>query len=202
MPSDSINLPFAEHTIAAGAIRYVFPDGLDIHELVRRFIANRSRGEIIGREGTGKTTLTEEFIAQFPPGTARVVELSRTRPGMPSGWAGVMEMRTGNPILVIDGAECLGPLRYAMVRTVVKMRGWGLLAVSRYSLGLPPLYRTDMTPELARSVMGRILNRPGSEYIPSDAELEIMINRHDSNLREIMLEIYRTKLRQRGEFPE
>jgi len=144
--------PFASRFIRPGALPFLGPDP---GELVRRLEAAAGWGEIIGPHGSGKSTLVAALLAVVPPGwEPRLVRLSAGGRSLPAdAWA----PWAGRGLLVIDGFEQLGWLEARRVRRHCRRLGAGLVVTAHTATGLPPLCRTDVTPEIAAAVVDRLL---------------------------------------------
>ena len=168
--------PFCTRHVRPGAIPFRFPEGLDATALVDRLEANGWRGQIVGPHGSGKSTLLEALLPELRRRRAVVrVELHDCERRLPAeAWAA-----GEGTLLVIDGYEQLGWWTRWRVR-----RHWrALLVATHRGQGLPDLYRTGVTAELA----GAIVRELHEDEVP---DLGRMLASHRGNLREVLFELY------------
>ncbi len=88
-------------------------------------------------------------------------------------------------LLVIDGFEQLGFL----TRLRLKRRGGGLLVSSHRSVGLPTLFRTDVTAGSATAVIARLVP-PGGEWVLDGYDLSPRLAALRGSLRAVLFELY------------
>ena len=179
-PADN---PFASHRIEGLAYRM---NGVEIATLGLRLEDLRGRAAIVGPKGSGKTTLLEELAAALPGNPVRVrIEASSRRPWR-SARAQLPEIVTSDHVVLVDGAEQLGPF------------GWRLLlrATRRARTFVATLHRPGLLPTLIEcqtdpALLGELV----TELTPGDAQmleprLADLFRRHDGNIRLCFREMY------------
>jgi hypothetical protein len=183
--------PFAVRHVRPGALPYLLPEGVDATALVRRFVALGRRGAVVGPHGSGKSTLLATLLPELAAAgyATSLVELHDGRRTLPAeSWRESGPEAGGDrPVLVIDGYEQLGWLRRWRVRRWCRRRGGGLLVTAHRPTGLPTLWRTDVSPDLAGRVIRRL--RPGVPA-PPESELARRLQVWRGNFREVLFEMY------------
>lgn len=167
--------PFSTRHVRPGAIPFRFPQGLDAIALADRLEANGWRGQIVGPHGSGKSTLLEALLPELRRRRSVVrVELHSHEQRLPAAvWQG------DGKLLVIDGYEQLG----WWTRQRVQKHCRSLLVTMHRGSGLPDLYRTGVTVELA----GEIVRGLHADEVP---DLARRLAYHRGNLREVLFELY------------
>lgn len=178
--------PFA--TAHVHRIRYRLPDGLTWEELLARAASMNWRAAIVGPEGTGKTTLLEDFAPKLIKRGFEVVWLRLTREAprfAPATLRELVSLHTGQVIL-FDGAEQLS--RWAWWRFLrLARRAGGLLITSHRPGLLPTLLECDTTPELLAEIVADLLTEAPKDHC---AEARRLHRQHQGNLREALRELY------------
>lgn len=177
--------PFSTCHVRPGAIPFAFPAGLDARKLADRLEARGWRGQVVGPHGSGKSTLLAALLPELRRRrTVVVVELHEHERHLP---ATVWSPREGPTLLVIDGYEQLGWWSRRRVQNHCRRQGWGLLVTAHRELGLPELYRTGVTPELAAVIVDGLR---GDERPLDTPDLGRRLAHHRGNLREVLFELY------------
>lgn len=179
--------PFSASRVRPGAIPFIFPSSESLVTLLERLERNNWRGEIVGPHGSGKSTLLATLLPAMEECGRKVVLLklhdyARCLPPLP-------EINTPQPVvLAVDGFEQLPLWRRCWLKHVSWYRGWGLVATSHRSVGLPLLYQTNPNLELAQAIIRYLLTSAGWEI--SSEEVALAFARCDGNLREMLFALY------------
>jgi hypothetical protein len=183
--------PFAVRHVRPGALPYLLPDGLDARALVQRFLTLGRRGAVVGPHGSGKSTLLATLLpelaaAGYAPWPVALHDGQRTLPA--GSWRELGRLPgSGSRVVVIDGYEQLGWRARLRVRWLCRRRNYGLLVTTHRPTGLPTLWRTEVSPELARHLIERL--RPGMPA-PPESELAGRLGMWQGNFREVLFELY------------
>jgi hypothetical protein len=217
MPAETSDNPFCTRRIRPGAIPFFFPAGCDADTLVARLRDNGWSGEIVGIHGSGKSALLATLIPTIERGGRHVtlVELHDGQRRLPPETLSALESPAENglahtidssdisgnshsahdtrrrpapAILVIDGYEQLSRWRRWLLRRLCRRRGWGLLVTAHASVGLPPLWQTAATPELAEKIVDHLA--AGKRLRLGPSELAECLARHHGDLRETLFHLY------------
>lgn len=193
--------PFCTRYHAPGSLAFVFEPArgaASAAECYARFRSAGFRGEIAGPHGTGKSTLLRALEAQLKahehPTVAVMLQSDRRR--MPVGWdRGPAEAWAFSPgsrtVLILDGAEQLSRIDWWRVCWRVRSLGWGLLATTHRSQGLPVLYRTSVEPALAQDLVAAILAlNPNLPRLVDPSEAVPVLERSAGDLRETIFRLY------------
>ena len=179
-PADN---PFASHRVEGLAYRF---NGLGLTALRRRLEKMGGRSAIVGPKGSGKTTLLDELASTLPGEPVYVrIEGSCPRPWR-TARAQLPRPVTPNHLVLVDGAEQLGPLGWRLLLRATR-HARGFIATLHRPGRLPTLIECRTEPTLLRSLV--------EELVPADAsalepELEGLFHRHGGNIRSCLRELY------------
>ena len=178
--------PFATKRIRAGAIPYRFVEPGDSMNAFRRQLTEASwRGQIVGKHGTGKTTLLRALESYWQDWGRDHVTLTKR-----SCWDVVRMSSSWTPAtqVVADGFECYGSLRRFLVVSLSRVRNCGLLVTSHTPNGLlPVVHRTSVSERLAEEL---VLHLTKGELPFDAATIRQHYRAQDANLRETFLSLY------------
>jgi hypothetical protein len=180
--------PFATRCVHPDVVPFVFPVGVNASLLVGRLREASWRGEIVGRHGSGKSTLVSTLVPLLQRAGRRVqtYRLYANEPASPPLGKPDWSPRS---LIVIDGFEQLGPLARLRWRRLTRRRQTGLLVTSHRHVGLPRIWTTGTSLELAERLVHRLLDDFPSNLIrPVDVQVEFA--RHRGNLREMLFGLY------------
>jgi hypothetical protein len=187
LPHDIRENPFCSRRIRPGAVPFLFPPDQNAETLVELLEQNHWWGEIIGPHGSGKSSLLASLIPVIER-AGRPVVLVELHDGQRQLPIRLGDARLQSPaVVIVDGYEQLSRWNRFWLKRHCR-RHLGLLATSHVSVGLPEIYRTAVTPELAARIVALLLD--GRTPPPSEAELTDCISRHAGNLREVLFELY------------
>lgn len=182
--------PFSTRFICPDAAGYLFPDGTDAMHLVAELRDTAWWAQIVGPHGSGKTTLLHTLMPRMEE-AGRSVQLyalheSDRRLAVPRstrrGWNSQTQV-------VIDGYEQLDWLSRARLRRNCRSRGAGLLVTTHDPIGLPHLWRTETSLELAQSLVSRLVPSKYTSWITAE-DVSCAFSAHRGNLREMLLALY------------
>ncbi len=186
--ADSDN-PFSTHRIRPGAVDFLFPPDKSAEALVERFRELGRCAEIVGPHGSGKSTLLASLIPAFDRAGLPVVLLTlhdrqrRLPPRL------LRDARLRSPaVLVIDGYEQLNRWNRWRVTRFCRRNGLGFLVTAHESVGLPSLFNTSVSAELAQRVVEALLG--GNVSVLTGQEVSDCLARHRGDLRETLFELY------------
>ena len=91
-------------------------------------------------------------------------------------------------VLAIDGFEQLSLANRFRIKRFTSRRGIGLLVAAHAPVGLPPLWTTATDRDLARRIVGRLLDESEPRIAPED--VDAAFSRHEGNLRETLFALY------------
>ena len=91
-------------------------------------------------------------------------------------------------ILVIDGYEQLSYWSRWIVKRFCRRQGMGLMVTAHASVGLPELYRTEVTSEAAERVIDQLLGGRSAPF--SSQEVSERLAQHGGDLRETLFDLY------------
>jgi hypothetical protein len=188
-PSFPAENPFCTRRIKPGAVPYSFPPDAGFETILARLQNTAGWGEIIGPHGSGKSTLLAGLIPAIHAAGWRtqLIELHDAERRLPVNLRQIPE--TDSPfMLIVDGYEQLGRLSRFHLKRHCRRRGWGLIVTSHRPAGLPELFDTAVSPDLANHIVQELLKQ--SDYSISPQEIAARLARHEGNLRELLFDLY------------
>jgi hypothetical protein len=178
--------PFSTRFVEPGALPFRFPTTDCLDTLVGRLEETGGWGQLIGPHGSGKSTLLATLLPALRAWRRRGVVLNTTNRKLPS-W--VWKPLPKRCLLVIDGYEQLGFVTRWRLQRHCRQHGAGLLITAHRSLGLPTLYRTEVTVATATAVIASLIPSEGA-WVLADFDIAARLRHHRGNLRELLFELY------------
>jgi hypothetical protein len=187
MPSN----PFATRFTRPGALPYLYPPGQSAETLLETLERNNWQGEIIGPHGSGKSSLLAELLPLLEA-TGRKLELYQLHQGDRTLPISKSEAKIWNEQtqVIVDGYEQLSWWSKRRLQGWVKAQNAGLLITAHQPMGLPPLFTTQPTLELARQIVAMLLEGTDGTGVPSYDDVAAAFARHPTNLREMLFSLY------------
>jgi hypothetical protein len=179
-PADN---PFASHRIEGLAYR---TNEFEVASLCRRLENLRDRAAIVGPKGSGKTTLLEELATSLPGQMVRVrIEASSRRPWR-SARAQLPKTITPNHVVLVDGAEQLGPLGWRLLLRATR-RARTFIATLHHPGRLPTLIECRTDHGLLCDLVEELAPVDAPALVP---DLEGLFRRHRGDIRMCFRELY------------
>lgn len=187
MPSN----PFATRFIRPGTIPYLFPPGQSAVGLLDALRSHDWWGEIIGPHGSGKSSLLAELLPLLEAAGRRVetYSLHQGDRTLPISKADVKAWNEETQV-VVDGYEQLSWWSKRRLQSRVKAQAAGLLITAHQPMGLPPLFTTAPSLDLARQIVARLLEGTDGTGVPSPEDVAAAFAAHGDNLRELLFSLY------------
>src|SRR5436190_6874871 len=159
MPNPASN-PFATRFTRPGAIPYLFPPGQSAVGLLDVLRNHDWWGEIIGPHGSGKSSLLAELLPllEAPGRRVEVYSLHQGDRTLPMSKA-VVKAWNQETQIIVDGYEQLSWWSKRRLQGWAKAHGAGLLITAHEPMGLPSLFRTQPTLDLARKIVSKLLEQ-------------------------------------------
>lgn len=182
--------PFSTRYICPDAAAYLFPEGTDTSGVIATLRESDWWGEIVGPHGSGKTTLLHTLVPRMEE-TGRRVESYVLHQ---SGRRLVLPRRTRcewnrETQVVVDGYEQLSWIDRMRIKRACRTRGAGLLVTSHKSVGLPRIWRTGTSLELAQALVDCLLPAEYASWISAEDVANAFSACH-GNLREVLMALY------------
>jgi hypothetical protein len=185
MPAALNSNPFATRFTRPGAMEFLFPAGQSLAGLVAKLRDNQWWGQIIGPHGSGKSTL----LAACEPALQQVARVVVRRTLSAGQWHLEMPRDLGSStLLVIDGFEQLSWWSRWKVKAACRRAVAGLLVTAHTDVGLPTIFQTVPSLELAQQVVSGLLP-PGDATLSAD-DIAAAYRRHPDNLREMLFALF------------
>ncbi len=183
MPSN----PFSTRFIRPGAIPFVFPEGQSAQSLVEMLAGNRWIGQIIGPHGSGKSTLLATLIPALTAAGRQVhhIALHQGEHRLPRIDRAALNSTTQ---LIIDGYEQLSWWPKRRVKSMCQRNGAGLLITAHADVGLPTLFQTQPSQQLAQTIVAKIVPADSTRVTANDIQLAFEAT--GGNLRETLFRLY------------
>ena len=187
MNSRKLN-PFATRFIRPGNLEFVFSNGDTIGSLTDSFL-NNPMAQIVGPHGSGKSTLLSHLCRRLKSNgwNISLVKLHDHDRHLPIRWKELPP----NSLLAIDGFEML----HWWTRTRIvrwghanSPSGCGLLVTTHSSLGLPTLYETLVSPDIAIWIVYQLM--PDFKQHFEDQMVRDLLYAKGYNLREVLFALY------------
>lgn len=164
-------------------------EGTTWQQLINRLAEMKYRAAVVGPEGTGKTTLLENFQPRLRDlgFVVRPLRLTAERRTFPPGFLrSFCRKLTHQDIILFDGAEQLNALRWFRFKIATRRAG-GLIIASHRPGRLATLIECSTTPELLDEIL--------QQLVPDQAEslrhtARRLFHEHHGNLREVLFALY------------
>ncbi len=181
--------PFATRYVRPGAIAFRFAAGEGAEQLIARLRANDWRGQIVGAHGTGKSTLLATLLPALEQAGRRVVrfDLHDGQRRLPAEPGQLRSLRTLD-VLLIDGFEQLSAFARFSVKRRSRKQGFGLLVTAHADVGLPWLYSTEVSPELAQQLVSQLV--PAADQTIASSDIIQALADKRGNFREALFRLY------------
>jgi len=179
--------PFAVHRIHA--LRFRLTDE-GWRELLARLSTLGCRAAIVGPEGSGKTLLLEELGARL--GTLGLAPCLLTlrrgeRRPAPEARAALLAGLGPADVVLVDGADELGPLAWSSLRRAARKAG-GLVVTSHRPGLLPTLWTCGTSVELLADLVRELVGSEEAEALRP--RLAALFDRHRGDLRAALRALY------------
>ena len=185
----TVSNPFSTRAVRPGSIRFRFPSASGPQLLLEKLADHAWWGEITGPHGSGKTTLLETLATHLQQ-TGRHLVRFELHSGQSSLRYSEQPWTSWNTEtqVIVDGYEQLSwPSRWLLQRRCRRQQ-CGLLITAHHPTGLPPVFRTQVTRELAQQLVNSLL--PPNCGIICVADIDRCFDRHAGNLRETLFALY------------
>ena len=181
--------PFSSRATRPGAFPYRFLNGKGSESLIADLRQNGWWGEILGPHGSGKSTLICSLLAPLRAAgkTVRQYTLHSGEKRIPIA-GNDLKAWDSSTLVVIDGYEQLGGWNRATLKKICRQQQAGLLVTAHHTVGLPALYTTAVTLDLAHDLVRQLL--PAACQLISDKDVVNSFERWQGNLREVFFELY------------
>ena len=181
--------PFCSRNIRPGATPFFFNDGENAESLVRRLQENGWRGEIVGRHGTGKSTLLAALVPALHDAGRKIllVELHDGQRRLPLDLERQCRSEPFN-LLIVDGYEQLSRWSRFKLKRLCRRHGWGLLVAVHESVGFAEIHRTCVSEELAAKIVEHLMEERTPPF--GRDEISAAFARHRGDVREMLFDFY------------
>ena len=194
MPGHPLDLdlsnPFCAARLRPGTIEFVFEAGTSLEQLVDSLEAKAWQGQIVGRHGTGKSTLLAALMPAIE-GRGRLVKSVTLVAGqrhLPREFITSLRLSAGLGVAAVDGFEQLHFWSRRFLKRFCRTHGIGLVVASHRPAKLPSLYETAIDETRAWKVVERLQN--GFPPRIESGDLTVRLARHQGNLREALFDLY------------
>lgn len=143
------------------------------------------RAAIVGPHGSGKTTLLEELGRRLERRGLQTACL-RVDGRRPGSVLSQTKRAGGSVVVLLDGADLLGPLAWAFLRA--RRRRRGLIITSHKPGRLPTLVRCSTSAELLRELVGELAPKWAPRLAPAADRL---FHTSGGNIRKAFRAFYR-----------
>jgi hypothetical protein len=184
--------PFCTRRIRPGSVEYFFPAGVAVEDLIDRLRRNCWQGEIVGPHGSGKSALLARLFAAVEQAGRKPVlfELHDGQRRLPNDWTENIKLPqvSAPPLIVVDGYEQLSLWNRFFLKRYCRRRNIGLLVTSHVPTGLPEIFKTTASLEIARQIVEQLMqNQPMK--IPPEIIADLFAL-HNGDIREMLFDLY------------
>ena len=179
--------PFSTRFIRPGAIPFLFGTGEYATGLIERLRAADWWGQIIGSHGSGKSTLLAAILPALEAAGRQVlsVTLRQGEHRLPRLDPPAL---SANTQLIIDGYEQLSWWSRRRIKSLCRRHGTGLLVTAHTDVGLPLVYQTKSSQELATAVVRQLIGENGASITADDVRSAYAAAGGD--IRETLFKLY------------
>jgi hypothetical protein len=185
MPITMASNPFATRFTRPGAIEFLFQSDESLESLIGKLRDRGWWGQILGPHGSGKSTLLAALEPKLAEAGREVVRRSL------AGGQQQLELPprlASTTILIIDGFEQLSWWSRWKVKAACRRHEAGLLVTAHADLGLPTIFQTQPSLDLARRLVSRLL--PDGDRTISESDIAAAFSHHPDNFREMLFSLY------------
>ena len=183
--------PFATRFVRPGARPYRFSEGETAAKVVERLKQFGWRGQIVGPHGSGKSSLCQTLLPWLEQSGKQVLTMRMTsddhrlRQVDAAVWSPAW-------LLLIDGFEQLTWVQRQWLLLKTWWHQTGLLITTHRSHGLPVLYRTAVSLDMAQQLVGEWLSAHGYPVDMLQPEVQSLWEdpRLQGNFRELLFTLY------------
>ena len=190
LPNLDLTNPFCAARLRPGTIDFVFEKGKSLPQLVDSLEAHGWHGQIIGRHGTGKSTLLAALapVIEARGRLVKSITLVAGQRQLPRDFITSLRLTAGLGVAAVDGVEQLHFWNRWLLRGFCRRHGAGLVVASHRSAHLPALYETALDEARAWRVVQRLQDGfpPRIEF----GDLTARLAQHQGNLREALFDLY------------
>jgi hypothetical protein len=191
--TDSTN-PFATAFVRPGALPYLFEEDASHELLIADLRSSGWWGQIVGPHGSGKSTLLATLLPLLEEAGRQPVcfTLHEGQRSLPPA-ASENTCWNNHTQVIVDGYEQLGWLARWRLKLTCRCRRAGLLVTAHKNVGLPKLWQTATSDELAWQLVSQLMNISPTtlgEAVITRADVIACRHRHGENLREALFELY------------
>ncbi|MFO0761548.1 MAG: ATP-binding protein [Byssovorax sp.] len=181
--------PFATHRHRAGALAYRFAEGISIAARFEALLAGAGQAQIVGAEGTGKSTLLAALAREAERREKKPLFWLVPHDGMVPGLHPAQA--PGRAILFLDEADRLSWLRLQWLRYTCRRAEIALVAATHRPLGMPTLFETRVDEALACAIAAEVLDRsPEAPRLVHAEEAGPLLGSLGGNMRAVLLALY------------
>ena len=181
--------PFSTARVKPGAMVFQFSGDANAAQLVAQLRENRWRGQIVGQHGSGKSTLLQTLFPAIEA-AGRAVRCYIVKPDGPRPPMSAADQATWDEStqVVVEGYELMNRRSQKKLDRVCRDAQAGLLITCHKPQGLPTLFHTSVTVELALSLVQQLL--PDDCNFITPADVRDSFSRHGQDVRELLFEMY------------
>jgi hypothetical protein len=160
-----------------------------LEQLVTKLVQMDYRGAIVGAEGSGKTTLLTDLGRRLSEKgfVVRSVFVSLARPFTRARRKEFIREARPGEIVLLDGADHLGPIAWRLFKTNVLESARGLIITSHKVGLLPTLIECSTNAELLQQLVSELLG--DGARIKHDF-LDDIFREHRGNIRDCLRQLY------------
>jgi len=177
--------PFALDQHRAGVLPFFFPEGRTTTELLSAARGAAGVGQILGPEGTGKSTLLHAIALSAKESEEAVEEIRAAADGK------IQPFSSEARVLCVDEADRISWWRRAWLVRHCRRHGQALIMATRKDLGVPTLWQCVVDEALMTRIVEAVLDRsPELPRIVSAERAPEALRECGGNARSALLRMY------------
>jgi hypothetical protein len=181
--------PFASRHIRPGARRFQFPPGQSAENLVAELARHNWWGQIVGPHGSGKSTLLATIQPVLDAAGRQAIVFALRADHVIAPQEPAHHHWDCETLVIVDGYEQLSWWQRFLLRSLCRRRKSGLLITTHVSQGLPTIWRTEATPELAWDLV-QSLQRDAPHALITRDDVEKCFSQNPGDIRETFFALY------------
>jgi hypothetical protein len=181
--------PFATKYTRPGSHSFLFPPGQSLQTIIDALRNSSWNGQIVGPHGSGKSSLVAALLPELAKEGRNVAHfvLSQGERRLPIRTADARQW-TNQTQVVVDGFEQLSWWSRQKLHLLCRRSGGGLLVTVHEPRGLPTVFQTAPSLELAQSIVQELL--PDADQTITAEDVAHAYQQDPANLREMLFRLY------------
>jgi predicted ATPase len=183
--------PFSTRNWQAGTINYIFESGLDCHAIWERLTKAGGIGQIVGKHGTGKSTLIEslsKFLTQYGLNVQKNT-LNSSQKKLQKDFLLSLQKINTNTIYILDGYEQLSLLSRIRLRRKNWHNSAGFIFTTHKPASfIPIIYKTTTQPKIFQNLVQNMIKN--TNFKINNEQITQILQNENGNFRNGFFKLY------------